>query len=217
MFFSKILLSLTVFFSGIPVWMIILFVILLIALTAFYYYKVVLKKYLVRRCNNEEVWLPVTDELGNVIGRVAQSVSIENPGMFQHPLIRLILWDNGNLYLAQRDSDSLFEKEKVDTPFEKLLTFGKSIESTLEEIHDKYIPGSGKPIFLLKYEYENSAGKWQVLLYYSNLGECRNLNNLSFINGKMWTYKQLKQDVGKKYFSDIFENELQFISVLVEK
>lgn len=217
MFFSEILISLTVFFSDIPVWIIILLTALLISLIALYYYKVVLRKYLLKRCNNEEVWLPVTDEQGNVIGRVAQSVSMENPGMFQHLLIRLILWDNGNLYLAQRDSDSLFEKEKVDTPFEKILTFGKSIESTLEEMHEKYIPGAEKPIFLLKYEYENYAGKWQVLLYYSNLAECRNLNSLSFRNGKMWTYKQLKQDIGKKYFSEIFENELQFISVLVGK
>jgi len=191
--------------------------ILVFFIAVYLFYKFSLKQYLINRCNKEETWLPVVDDVGNIIGRVAQSVSLENPGKFQHPLIRIIVWCDGKIYLKQRSSETLFEQGKVDHPFENVLNFGKSIESILEDIHKNYAPDGDEPLFLLKYGYENSEGKWQVLLYYINFSDESKLKSLNFGQGKLWTLQQVRDNLGKSYFSNIFENERPFSAVLLEK
>lgn len=188
-----------------------------IIIAAYTYYRFGLRQFLLNKCYQDETWLPVSDDTGNIIGRVAQSVSIENPGKFQHPIIRVIVWCNGKIYLKPRSKDLLFERGKVDIPFEVILRFGKSIESSLDEIHEKYLPNGDKPRFLLKYSYDNPEGKWQVLLYYINVDDVSKLNTLSLTEGKIWPMKHVMDNLGKTYFSNIMENELKFTSVLIEK
>lgn len=188
-----------------------------IIIAAYTYYRFGLRQFLLNKCYQDETWLPVSDDTGNIIGRVAQSVSIENPGKFQHPIIRVIVWCNGKIYLKPRSNELMFERGKVDIPFEVILRFGKSIESSLDEIHEKYLPFGDKPRFLLKYSYDNPEGKWQVLLYYINIDDVSKLNTLNLPDGKIWPMQHVIDNLGKTYFSNIMENELKFTSVLIEK
>ena len=72
---------LSAFFSDKSIWVLVLIIgILLLFLVIYVFYNFFLKSYFIKRCNQEEIWLPIVDDTGNVIGRVAQSVSIENPG-----------------------------------------------------------------------------------------------------------------------------------------
>ena len=208
---------LSAFFSDRSIWVLALVLgILLLFLVIYLIYNFCLKSYLIKRCNQEEIWLPIVDDTGNVIGRVAQSVSIENPGKFQHPLIRIVVWSKEKMYLKPRPSESLFDIGKFDNPFEIVLKYGKSIEETLEEVHRNYLPYAAKPHFMLKYSYENSKGKWQVFLYYVSIFDESRLKSLNFSEGKLWPIRQVKDNIGKTYFSDIFENELEFSSVFFD-
>lgn len=179
-------------------------------------YQISFKKFLIRRCNKHEIWLPVVDDTGNIIGRVAQSVSSEMPGKYQHPLIRLIVWSNGKIYLKPRDAEFGFEEGRVDHPFEIRLRYGIRIEDALENIRRIFFPESQKPTFLLKYSYENYFGKWQVLLYYIDVTDLKQLE-ATFGGGKLWLNQQVRDNIGKSFFSDIFENEVDFFSVLLQE
>jgi hypothetical protein len=200
--------------SGKPI--LILGLILFSLIITYISYNLGIRHYFIRRSYKQETWLPVTDDKGNIIGRVAQSVSMENPGKYQHPLVRMILWCNGKLYLKPRSPELLFENSKMDLPFEIVLKYGEGIEEKMDYIHENYFSTCNKPLFLLKYAYENEGGKWQVFLYYINIPDENLLGSLDFRDGKLWPVKQIKENIGKSYFSKILENELAFSSLLLE-
>ena len=133
------------------------------------------RRYLVRKSDKYEIWLPVVDDAGHVMGRVAQSVSEETPGNFQHPLIRMLVRYNKMLYLQPRSEHALFEPETTDIPIEVLMQYGDNIDDTLLKVRDAYFPDSPKPRFLLKYQYENQEGKWLVLLYIIEVSDRKQL------------------------------------------
>jgi hypothetical protein len=157
----------------------------------------------------------VVDDTGNVIGRVAKSVSMEEPGKYQHPLIRILIWHKGKLYLRHRTRNVCFEKGLVDHPFEQLIPYGATVDDVLMKVRCNYFPDSEKPRFLLKYKHENKEGKWLVLLYLIILPDENQLKQLQTESGKLWTLKQIKENRNMGYFSNIFEGEFGFFNTLL--
>lgn len=170
---------------------------------------------LIRKCNRRETWLPVCDDSGNVIGRVARSVSQESPGLYQHPLVRILVWCNGRVFLRTRDAESGFEQGLVDHPFELMLKFGEDIDAQIQQVKRTYFSEGTQSRFLLKYKHENTDGIWQVFLYMLIVQNERDLSKLCKEGGKTWTLQQLRENKGKHYFSSIFESEIQFFSTLL--
>ena len=191
-------------------------VVLLIALgliiVALFFYR----RYLIRRCNKNEYWLPVVDDGGNVIGRVARSVSLENPGTYQHPLIRIMAFKSGTLYLSPRTYEFCPDIGKYDHPFEYMMQYGMSVEETLEKIQKKFFPDSQTPKFSLRYKHENKIGHWQVLLYILHIEDEKELINLDKRRGKFWTIQQIQENLGKSYFSSFLEGEMAFLESLLK-
>ena len=174
------------------------------------------RKYITDLIRKNEIWLPIVDDFNNIIGRVAQSVSMETPGKFQHPVIRLIVWDNGKIYLKPRDKNLFSEINMLDHPFIKRLHFGENVGDVIEKFKTENFPDCNSPKFILQYKYENTKGKWQVLLYIIDVSESSYKNNTP-AGGKYWISSQIKDNVNKGLFSDIFEKELKFFNVLFDE
>lgn len=174
------------------------------------------RKYITDQIRKNEIWLPIVDDFNNIIGKVAQSVSMEMPGKFQHPVIRLIIWDNGKIYLKPRDKNLLSEINLLDHPFIKRLHFGENVGDVLEKFKTDNFPDCNSPKFILKYKYENPKAKWQVLLYIINVSDSSHKNK-SLEGGKFWINTQINENVNKSVFSDIFEKELKFFNVLFDE
>ncbi|MCE5175138.1 MAG: hypothetical protein ABFC90_10555 [Bacteroidales bacterium] len=170
--------------------------------------------YLLKQCRQKEYWLPIVDDGGNVIGRVARSVSYETPGKYQHPLIRILISKDRSIYLAPRPFDFCPEYGLYDHPIEYLMEFGKSIEESISELQKKHFPNSPQPRFLLKYKHENKFGSWQVLLYILRIEDEEDLMGFDKSKGKFWTIPQLQENFGKSCFSSCLEGELDFIRTI---
>ncbi|MDD4922366.1 MAG: hypothetical protein PHS30_07815, partial [Bacteroidales bacterium] len=152
----------------------------------------------------------------NVIGRVARSVSIETPGVYQHPLIRILVNQSGTIYLTPRTYEFCPDFGKYDHPIECMMKYGKSIEETLGYLQKEYFPKSESPRFLLKYKHENDIGHWQVLLYILSIKEESELIGLDKKKGKFWTRQQIQENIGKSYFSAFLEGEIDFMKTITE-
>lgn len=163
-----------------------------------------------------ETWLPVVDEVGGVIGKVAQSVSQETPGVYQHPLVRILVWYDGKLFLQPRSEQSVFEPHKMDHPLEYLLKFGENIDGTLATCCKQFLPGVDSPRFLLKYKHVNQEGRWLVLLYMATLKDAAQLSGIHPELGKLWTLKQVEANQGKSFFSSLFEEEIHFFKSFLQ-
>jgi len=206
-----------IFLVTVPLWVLIVLPLLPLIFGVIVYVKYGFKLFLVKKCNEEEIWLPVVDDAGNIIGRVAKCVSQEEPGKYQHPLVRILVWHEGKLYLRPRSDNVVFEPGMMDHPFEQLIYFGHNIDETLLDIRNRFFPDAEKPRFLLKYKHENKEGKWLVLLYLVTVADKEQLKNIQHKDGKLWPLTQINENSGMLFFSRIFEGEIDFFRTLLSK
>ncbi len=158
----------------------------------------------------KEVWLPVLNDKGRVIGSMARSVSRSSDRKFFHPIVRVAVIYNGMLYLVKRNSDEYVSPDLLDYPLHKYVLFRDKIEDTLEEViaplnKDKLVT----PRFLIRYTFENDVAKHLVSLY----AVCVNSEDqlTRFAGGKLWTANQIEDNIGAGIYSEYFEKEFPYL------
>lgn len=203
------LLGLNSAFLEILVPLLILFGIVVLALL-FY------RRYLKRRSHKKEYWLPIVDDTGNAIGRVARFVSFEKPHLYQHPLIRIVVRKSKSIYLSPRRSEICPDYQTYDHPFERMMRYGESVEHCINIYQKRHFPKSQRPQFALKYKHENAIGSWQVLLYILRVNDENELINMDKNKGKYWYMSQLHENRGMSCFSTLLEGELDFMKLILE-
>lgn len=160
----------------------------------------------------KEEWLPVVNEQGRVIGKVAKSVSFRMKNRFLHPVIRIALVCDHSIYLQKRPADSPFEPGSLDHPFEKYMLFKHDLNLAARNSIAKQLGGEALPYtFHLKYIYENSETKRLVLFYVSFLNSADEIRNISMLKGKFWTVKQIEAEVHSNIFGECFLREYEYL------
>lgn len=168
-------------------------------------------KVLDKRLKKEE-WLPVVSEQGAVQGKVAKSVSQSMKNKFLHPLVRVALIHDGKLYLKERDTSRLLDPGKLDYPFEKYMEYKHNLDVAIKNMIKKEINTEHLPVrFLLKYVFENENTKRLIFLYVSIISSEKDFNKLPLKGGKLWTPKQIEDNIGKGVFSESFELEFEYL------
>lgn len=168
---------------------------------------VILRKKLV-----EEEWLPVVSERGEVLGRVAKSISVGLKNHFMHPVVRVALIYQGSIYLQQRDAERLLNAGALDHPFEKYMEFNENIDSSVRQSIASECGASELPLrFLLKYTFENEITKRLVFLYVSQIEDEVLFNSLNLGGGKLWTEAQIEDNLDSHLFSECFELEFEYL------
>ena len=168
-------------------------------------------KMLDKRLKNEE-WLPVVSEQGHVQGKVAKSVSQNMKNKFLHPLVRIALIHDGKLYLKERDASRLLDPGKLDYPFEKYMEYNHNLDVAIKNMVKKEINTEQLPVrFLLKYVFENENTKRLIFLYVSLITSEHDFYQLNLQGGKLWTPKQIEDNIGSGIFSESFELEFEYL------
>jgi len=176
---------------------------------------------MLRNYLRKEVWLPVLNERGSVIGRIARSISAVSARKFYHPVVRIVLLHDGMLYLAKRNSDEIVSPDTLDYPFRRYVKFKQTIEDTVAEAIAPHIDEkSTPPRFLIKYTFENETVKHLVAVYVINVVSEEMLKQNNIQKGKLWTAKQIEENIGTGIFSEYFEKEFSYLQntvLLAEK
>lgn len=159
----------------------------------------------------KEMWLPVLNDAGKVIGCIARSVSRSLPKKYYHPVIRVAVVHDGMLYLAKR-TGAFISPDAIDYPFYKYVLFRHSIENTVRESIGKLADLEGvTPRFLLRYTFENAKVKHLVSLYVVCLRTDEQLSLCKKADGKLWTVKQIEENLPSGVFSEYFEQEFAYL------
>lgn len=87
-----------------------------------------------------------------------------------------------------------------------------SIESTVRET----MGGLGEkedvmPRFLIRYTFENEKVKHLVNLYVMCVRSEKVMDQIKQPNGKLWTSKQIEENLGSGVFSEYFEQEFAYL------
>lgn len=160
----------------------------------------------------KEMWLPVLNDNGKVVGCMARSVSRTVTKKYFHPIVRVAVIYNGMLYLTKRSKGEFVSPDTLDYPFHKYVIFRHSIENTVKDAignlaNEKDI----SPRFLIRYTFEDEKVKHQVSLFVVCLRGEEQFDKIRDLNGKLWTGKQIEDNMGKGVFSGYFENEYPYL------
>jgi hypothetical protein len=168
--------------------------------------------FMLRGYLKNEVWLPVLNENGSVIGRIAHSVSLAATRKFYHPVVRVAVVHKGMLYLTKRDPGSLISPNALDYPFKYYVRYKQKIEDAAYEALSCCYPREAvSPRFLIRYKFENELVKHQVSVYVVYLNSEEQFARCKDASGKLWTSKQIEENMGTGLFSEYFEKEFAYL------
>lgn len=160
----------------------------------------------------KEMWLPVLDDKGKVIGCMARSVSRAATKKYYHPIVRVAVVYKGMLFLVRRNRKDYVSPDALDYPFQQYALYQRSIETTVREmLHDYGREKEVAPRFMIRYTYENEKVKHQVSLFTLCLRTEEQFERLRPLGGKLWTGKQIDENLGKGVFSGYFEEEYPYL------
>ncbi|GBU06848.1 hypothetical protein AwDysgo_01790 [Bacteroidales bacterium] len=160
----------------------------------------------------KEHWLPVVNEVGGVIGKVTIEASSISSSTFLHPVVRIVVLHKNMLYLVKKKGINQLKEDCVDYPFEQLVSFEQGIGETVNSLIGKENSLSKHPVrFLFKYLYQTPCCKRLVYLHAMTIDDARQMQALNSEDGKLWTEKQIKENIGKGVFSELLEKEFEFL------
>ncbi len=182
----------------------------------YFVYELIINKIKQRKYVNEE-WLPIIDDDGNVVGKAPRSVCHEKPGML-HPVIHLHVVNNkGEIFLQKRGLNKLVQPGKWDTAVGGHLAFNETIEEglkreTLEEIGiENYTPQ-----FVMKYRLDSEIESEVIFTFITQYDGKIQINKDEIEDGKFWTIKEIKKNLGKNTFTPNFEQEFEAMKEIFE-
>lgn len=160
----------------------------------------------------KEMWLPVLSDEGKVMGCIARSVSRSLPKKYYHPIVRIAVVHEGMLYLVKRNKDEFVSPNTIDYPFQNYVLFRHSMENTVREsLGDLGNLENIVPRFLIRYTFENEKVKHLVSLYVICLRTEDEFRCVKRPGGKLWTAKQIEENLHSGIFSEYFVQEFSYL------
>lgn len=176
-----------------------------------------IRMFLIRRNLRKEKWLPVVNRIGKVIGRVPYWVSMNSQIKYCHPVVRIAVVYNGMFYLLKRKASEAVSPSALDYPFYGYVLYKQSIEDAVTAMVGHSISTSPvKPRLLIRYPFENDRVNSFVSLYVISVRtEEQFTEYIKKPDGKLWTRKQIEENLGKGVFSEYFEKEYPYLQSTV--
>lgn len=161
----------------------------------------------------KEKWLPIVNEQGAVIGKVAQMISFTSGNRYLHPVIRVVLIHKGLLFLKERPKYYQSDPGKIDHPFEEYTQYREDLQKTVDDVIERQ--GGVKNLktkFAFKYIFKNADTHRLIYLYTAIVSDEKVIQEIQKKGGgKPWISKQIEDNLGKGVFSDFFEKEYEIL------
>ena len=162
-------------------------------------------------------FLPIVNTQGKVLGKMPAAELIKKKNKFICPFIRIAVASQGMLFLASRPQCCFLEKGKMDLPMETFLTYGETLRQGAERILKQTFPAiePDKIRFSLKYHFKNQVTNRLIFLFLLDIEDDAPLYSAGLKNAKLWTFRQIKYNIGRNYFSSCFENEYEYLKSVI--
>ncbi len=155
-----------------------------------------------------EEWLPLVDEDGKIIGKAPRSAVHAGPGKL-HPVIHLhVINHKGEIFLQKRAADKLVQPGKWDTAVGGHISFGETIEQSLErEAFEEIGLRDFKAQPVAHYRWETEIESELSFSFYTINDGPFNFNPDEVEDGRFWTLREIESSLGKNIFTQNFEKE----------
>jgi isopentenyldiphosphate isomerase len=165
------------------------------------------------KSHDPEEWFPIVDEEGNVTGKALRSVCHDGKSMLLHPVVHLHLFNSrGELFLQKRVKTKDIQPGKWDTSVGGHVSHGETIfEALFREVREELGIDTFVPEFLRKYVWKSSRERELVNSFSTVSDEIPVINRDEIEEGRYWTIKEIKENLGKDLFTPNFENEVKML------
>lgn len=162
-------------------------------------------------------YVPVVNTKGDVIGKTLAIEAINYKNAYINPVIRIAISTHGMLFLCDRPSTAILDKGKVDIPMECYLRYGESLETGTARLISHAFPHeeSIKPRFSIVYHFENEVTNRLIYLFIIDIKDDAVLCAPRFKNSKLWSFRQIEENIGKGFFSSCFEEEYEHLKEII--
>ncbi len=163
--------------------------------------------------SDPEELFPVVDEDGNTIGEALRSVCHNGKSMLLHPVVHLHLFNtHGELFLQKRAMTKDIQPGKWDTSVGGHVSRGESTaEALLREVREEIGLNNFVPDFLGKYIWESSRERELVNSFSTISDELPVINKEEIDDGRFWSLKEIRENLGKDVFTPNFEYEFKMM------
>lgn len=158
-------------------------------------------------------YFPIVDEEGNQIGKASRS-ECHSGSFLLHPVVHLhVLNQEGKLYLQKRSETKDVQPGKWDTSVGGHVDFGESIEQALKrEVREELSINSFEPVFIHRYQFVSEIESELVHSYYCIYSGEIHPDPDEISEGRFMSLKEIKQLIGKNYFTPNFETEFEILT-----
>ena len=162
-------------------------------------------------------YVPIVNTKGDVIGKTPAIEAVNYKNAYINPVIRIAISTHGMLFLCDRPSTAILDKGKVDIPMECYLRYGESLEAGATRLINNAFPHEKdiKPEFNIVYHFENEVTNRLIYLFIVDIKDDAILCTPRFKNSKLWSFKQIEENLGKGFFSSCFEDEYEHLKGVI--
>lgn len=160
----------------------------------------------------DEEWLPLVNEKGEIIGRAPRSACHKGEKLL-HPVVHLhVLNNQKHLYLQKRPLNKLIQPGKWDTAVGGHISVGETLETALKREAWEEIGLTGFSARLVKtYRWDSTVESELVYVFVSHDYKGIHLHSEEVQEGRFWTPKQIESGIGQHLFTPNFEYEYQLL------
>lgn len=163
-------------------------------------------------------YVPIVNTKGDVIGKSLAIEAINYKNTYINPVIRIAVTTHGMLFLCNRSMTAILDKGKTDIPMECYLRFGESLSDGVARLFNNAFPHvdqSIKPKFNIVYHFENKVTNRLIYLFIVDIEDDSILCSPRFKNSKLWSFKQIEENLDKGFFSSCFEEEYEHLKDVI--
>lgn len=160
----------------------------------------------------EEEWLPLVNELGEIIGKAPRSACHRGEKLL-HPVIHLhVLNHQKHLYLQKRPMNKLVQPGKWDTAVGGHISAGETLETALQrEAWEEIGLKEFKARLVKTYRWDSELESELVYVFVSPDFKSIHLHSEEVVEGRFWTPKQIEAGIGQGVFTPNFEHEYRLL------
>ena len=163
-----------------------------------------------------EVWLPIINEQAKVIGKIAQTVSVQLKEKYLHPRVRVLVFQKGMVFMRKINKNEALSGVCFDTPVAQDLYFKQGFEECVSALQNKNgMEQMPKAKYLSRYLYEDKGVRRMMFLYTLYVPDDVSMHALKQDGGKFWSEKEIELNLGKGVFSKYFEEEYALLKSTV--
>jgi isopentenyldiphosphate isomerase/intracellular septation protein A len=177
----------------------------------------VIKNRILRKKLQQEEWLPLLNEKGEVIGKAPRSVC-HSGKEYLHPVVHLhVINSKGEIYLQKRPMHKI-QPGKWDTAVGGHIAFGEDIETGLRrEAQEEIGLTDFTPQLAANYIWESDIEREFVFCFITQYDGEISINKDELTDGKFWSPREIKNSMGMGIFTPNFEEEIKKILPLLRK